>query len=304
MAAGTRAELAIACADAIGEAPVWDAAGDRLLWVDHALGVIHEAKARGALWRETRRWSLQRHLAAALPRAHGGLLVAGGLQVFTLDEVGNPTPFAAIDADPSQMRTNEAKCDAQGRLWVGTLSLKFRPGAALYRIEPDGVVTAVLQNVALANGFDWSPDGSKFYFIDTLTASIDVFDFDAAAGTITNRRSIVKIEWGAGGANGMTVDREGCLWVALTGGGEVRRYTPEGGLLERVTISIPGATSCAFGGPECTDLFITSRSGRMPEIALTIGVPAEKMESTGPEAGALFVCRPGVRGNPAHPFAG
>ena len=101
----------------------------------------------------------------------------------------------------------------------------------------------------------------------------------------------------------MTVDREGCLWVALY---RRRRgeavYEPE--LLQRVTLPIPGPTSCTFAGPDYADLIITSRSGRMPEIALTIGVRPEMMEGKGPEAGALYLCRPGVRGNPAHTFQG
>jgi sugar lactone lactonase YvrE len=275
------------------------------VWVDHALGVIHEAiYAEERRLIEVRRLDIGHHVAAAIPRAAGGLIVAGGLAVSRLDEAGNDSPFAKIDEDPRLIRINEAKCDSQGRLWVGTLSWEFKPRAALYRIAFDGSVSRVLDGVSLANGFDWSPDGARFYFIDTLAASIDVFDFDVATGSIGNRRSVVQIERGAGGANGMTVDREGCLWVALTGGGEVRRYTNSGELLQRVTLPIPGPTSCAFAGPDCADLIITSRSGRMPEIALTIGVRPEMMEGKGPEAGALYLCRPGVQGNPAHTFQG
>jgi len=303
--AQTTAAVAIASADAIGESPVWDQAGQRLLWIDHLKGVVHEAKPDGHPgWRETRRWELHRHLAAAIPRARGGLIVAAGTEVLGLDESGALTPFAAIAADPALIRMNDAKCDPRGRLWVSTLSTEFRPVATLYRIDPDGKVTAVLDGLALANGLDWSPDGTRFYLIDTLTAGIDVFDFDADSGTIAKRRTLVKIERGAGGANGLTVDETGCLWVALTGGGEVRRYSPQGGLLQRVAISVPGATSCAFGGAHGEELFITSRSGRMPDIASSIGVAADKMESTGPDAGAVFVCRPGARGRPGAIFGG
>jgi sugar lactone lactonase YvrE len=297
------AELAIACGDGIGEAPVWDEAQQRLLWVDHFVGIIHEARydAQRVL-RETRRWDLAHHIAAALPCARGGLIIAGRREVFRFDTTGGATPIAAIDEDPL-IRINEAKCDARGRLWVGTLSTEFESRAALYRITPDGTVTRMLEGVRLANGFDWSPDGATFYFIDTLSSAVDAFDFDAGPGTIANRRPLIRIEWGAGAPNGMTVDREGCLWIALTGGGEVRRYAPNGVLLERITLPVPGATSCAFGGVDCSDLFITTRSGRMPDIALTIGVRPEMMEATGPAAGALYVCRPGVRGTPAHPWA-
>lgn len=299
------AQLAIAASDSIGESPVWDPAGKRLLWIDHSKGIIHEARPEGiGSWQETRRWELHRYVSAAIPRARGGLLIVGGTEVFVLSDRGDLTSFVTLDMDPERFLLNDAKCDAQGRLWVGSFSTDFSPTAALYRIDPDGIVTAIVDGLAMANGLDWSPDGSHFYFIDTLAATIDAFDFDSAKGTIHNRRPIVRIERGVGGANGLTADDEGCLWVALTGGGEVRRYSPDGNLLQRVAIATPGATSCAFGGVDYRELFITSRSGRMPDIALKIGVPPQAMESTGTEAGALFVCRPGARGRPAHAFMG
>ena len=299
------ARLAIPAGDAIGEAPVWDEAGQRLLWVDHLKGVIHEATGNsGRGWHERRRWSLNRPVAAAIPRIAGGLIVASGREILILTEEGTVRPFASLDVNPSVIRINEAKCDADGHLWVGTLSLEFRPDATLYRITPEGSVTRVLEGVSLANGFDWSPDHSTFYFIDSLRMSVDEFDFDVARGSLSDRRLRIAIEAGAGAPNGLTVDREGSLWVALTGGAEVRRFSARGELTDRVGISVPGATSCAFGGADCTDLFITSRSGRMPEIALSLGVRPEMMESSDPEAGALFVCQPPAQGKPAHRFAG
>lgn len=299
------ARMAIAAADAIGEAPVWDEAGQRLLWVDHLKGVIHEAKGNSTQgWHERLRWPLNRPVAAAIPRTTDGLVVASGTEIMTLTDEGTLQPFASLDVNPSVIRINEAKCDAEGYLWAGTLSLEFRPDAALYRIAPDGSVTCALERVSLANGFDWSPDNSTFYFIDSLRMSVDEFDFDVDVGTLSNRRVRIAIDAGAGAPNGLTVDREGNIWVALTGGAEVRRYSPAGELLARIGISVPGATSCAFGGADYTDLFITSRSGRMPEVALSLGVRPEMMESSDPEAGALFVCRPQARGKPAHRFAG
>jgi sugar lactone lactonase YvrE len=299
------AQLAIAAGDSVGESPIWDPVGKRLIWIDHIKGIIHEARTepQGG-WEETRRWELHHHIGAAIPRARGGFVVVGSTEVFFLDERGDRTSFVALDIDPKRLLLNDAKCDARGRLWVGSFSTDFTPTAALYRIDPDGTVTAVLEGLALSNGLDWSPDGSLFYFTDSLTTTVDAFDFDSEKGTIHHRRPVVRIERGAGGPNGLTTDDEGCLWVALTGGGEVRRYDRDGILLQRAVISVPGATSCAFGGADYRELFITSRSGRMPDIALKIGVPPQAMESTGVEAGALFVCRPGTRGRPVHAFMG
>jgi sugar lactone lactonase YvrE len=218
------------------------------------------------------------------------------------------TSFAQIDADPNLVHLGDGKCDPQGRLWLGTQPNDFTPGhCALYRLDPDGTVATLLEGVGLSNGLDWSPDGNTLYYIDSLTRSLDAFDFDARDGTIARRRSVVKIGIGEGGFDGMTVDREGCLWVAVFGPGEVHRYSARGELLARVQISAPAATSCAFGGADGGDLFITSASIRLPPgVVSLIGCSAEVAETsaTAPGAGGLFVCRPGATGIPATPFAG
>ena len=296
-----RAEVLILAGDKIGEAPVWDARASRLLWVDHSVGTVHEARQECGAWRESRQWQLKQHVAAAIPRAGGGLIVACATEFLLLDEEGNAESFVKLDMDSAKYRINEAKCDAQGRLWFGTLSTSFDWTAALYCLGEDRRVSKMLPGMALANGFDWSPDGTTLYLIDTLRCQIEAY---RVADLKQTPRILTRFEPGAGGANGLTVDAEGCLWVALTGGGQVRRYSPQGALLDTVTISVPGATSCAFAGPTLEDLMITSRSGRMPEIALSIGVREDRMECTAPEAGAVFVCRPGVRGRISHEFRG
>jgi sugar lactone lactonase YvrE len=300
------AAVAIACRDKIGEAPAWDAAGQRLLWSDMEEGVLHEARADGAGgWRETRQMNLGVPIAAVIPRAGGGLVIVAGVEVLLMDETGEMKTLARLDVDAARFRFNDAKCDAQGRLWAGTLSRDFEKGAAaLYRFDPDGGVTEALGGLTLANGLDWSPAGDIFYFVDSLDLSVDAFDFDATRGAIGNRRSIVKLRPGEGAPNGLTVDDEGMIWMALTGSGEARRYAPTGELLMRVAIATPGATSCAFGGADGDRLFITSLGRRMPDVARSIGLTPEMMENAQPHSGALFVCRPGVRGAPARMFGG
>jgi sugar lactone lactonase YvrE len=297
-----RAQLAIQAHDKIGEGPAWDALAQRLIWSDHVSGRVHEAKMIEGTWRETKRWDLGRHVAAVIPGSDGNLVAVLANEILMLDEGGKHSLLARLEIDPHYERFNDAKCDARGRLWAGTLTTDFRPGAAsLYRIDPDGAATKMLTGLTLANGLDWSPDGSILYVIDSLTRCVDALDFEAVPGTIHNRRTVMRLEHGV--PNGMTVDTDGCLWIAATGAGEVQRYSAAGELLARISISTPGATSCAFGGEQCRDLFITSRAGRLPEVVSTLGLTPQMMENEGPEAGALFVCRPGVQGIPAHRFA-
>jgi sugar lactone lactonase YvrE len=300
-----QATLAIQADDAIGEGPVWDADGSRLLWLDHGGDAVHEARAdsEGA-WRETRRWNLGGKVSAIIPRTRGGLLIASDHQLFFLDDAGRRTPFVSFDFDTPLHRLNDVKCDKRGRIWVGTFILDFTPRAVLYRVDLDGTVHTMVEHMILPNGLDWSPDGATFYLIDSIGGTVEAFDFDQERGTLANRRTLLVIKPPDGLPNGMTVDSEGCLWVALTTGGEVRRYAPDGSLLARVSVPISGVTSCGFGGADGRDLFITTRRGRVPEVVKTIGVTEEQMESTGPAAGALFVCRPGARGVAPTPFPG
>jgi sugar lactone lactonase YvrE len=306
---GMRARLAIDSHDRIGEGPTWDAAGQRLLWSDNETGVVHEAKPNDlGGWYESRVWRLNRPIAASIPRASGGLMIVGGTEIFGLDEAsGELTPFARLDVDPNRVMLNEAKCDRQGRLWAGTLALDLKSTeGALYRIDPDGTVTPMLEQVTVSNGLDWSPDGSTLYYIDSVTLSVDAFDFDTARGTISQRRPCVRMASGDGVPDGMTVDREGCLWVAVAGAGEVRCYAPDGALRTRIAVSTPAVTSCTFGGRDGADLLITSLGRRLPDAVLALGITPAVVErsATAPGAGGVFICRPGAMGLPATPFAG
>lgn len=303
-----KATLAIDAYDGIGEGPAWDGVAKRFLWLDNAQGIIHEAKSDGrGGWRETRRWNLGRRTGAAIPRTKGGLVVIAGTDVLLMNDAGDLTPFARIDADPNVVGLNDAKCDPRGRLWSGTVAHDFTPKASkLYRIDPDGSVTTMLDGVSLSNGLDWSPDGGTLYYIDSGDRTVDALDFDMVHGTIGRRRTLVEFPRGQG-PDGMTVDREGCLWVAVFGPGEVRRYAPDGSLVACVAVSAPATTSCAFGGADGGDLFITSASIRLPEELLPMmGFGPEMVEkvANAPGAGGVFCCRPGATGKPATPFAG
>ena len=193
------------------------------------------------------------------------------------------------------MRMNDGKCDPAGRFWAGSKALDFREGAgALYRLGPDGRVTRMLEGVTICNGMKWMEDGAHIYYFDSPKQTIDVFDFDPVRGAIANRRVLVEIPEEAGVPDGMTLDSEGRIWVALWGGGAVRCYSPEGKREEVIEVPAPQTKSCCFGGGDFAVLYITSARD---------GMSREQLERA-PHAGGVFAARCGARGRAARRFAG
>ena len=285
--------IAHAADDLIGEGPCWHGASGSLLWTDIAGSRIHRLHpATGEVW--TR--GLQQMAGAVLPRSAGGLALClqDGVYLTDSDE-GEPRLLAAIEPDDATTRLNDVKTDRAGRLWGGTMALDARTDAgAFYRIAADGTVTPVASPVTISNGIEWSPDGSRMYYIDTATHRMDVFDFDLDAGAASGRRPFIDFDPALGLPDGMTVDADGGLWVAFYDGWAVRRFGPDGQLDRSIELPAARTTSCAFGGADLDQLFVTSaRDG------LTEGQLAQQ-----PHAGSLFVIEPGVRGLPVAPFAG
>jgi sugar lactone lactonase YvrE len=228
--------------------------------------------------------------AVIRPRRQGGAVI-GVERGFALEEAdGTLTHLRELWSDNS-VRMNEGGCDPDGRFYCGSMAYDQRPGAgALYRLDPDGSVRAVLEKVTISNGLEWSPDGSRAYYNDTPTHRIDVFDYDGESG-LTGRRSFAEVAAEAGGPDGLTVDEEGGVWVALYGGGVVRRYTPDGVLDEVIEVAAKKVTACTFGGADLDQLFITtSREGLEP--------------GEDPLAGSLFRAVVGIAGLPVREFAG
>jgi sugar lactone lactonase YvrE len=203
------------------------------------------------------------------------------------DPDGGIRPLAEVWTDAS-VRMNEGGCDPDGRFYCGSMAYDQREGAAsLYRLDPDGSVRVVLEGLTVSNGLDWSPDGRLAYHNDTATYSIAVYTYAPDTG-LTDRRVLASLE---NRPDGLTVDAEGGVWTALSDGGAVRRYTPDGELDAVIEVPARKVTACTFGGESLDELFITtSRGGLGP--------------GDDPLAGALFRAAPGVRGLPVREFAG
>ena len=230
-------------------------------------------------------------LAAAVRPRRGGGAVIGVERGFALqDRDGTVQALPELWDDPN-LRMNEGGCDPEGRFYCGSMAYDKQPGAGkLHRLDPDGAVTVVLENVTVSNGLEWSPDGSRAYYNDTDTYRTDVFDYDAESG-LTGKRQFVEVRPDVGRPDGLTVDAEGGVWVAMNKGGAVHRYTPAGELDAVVEVAPIQVTACAFGGPELDQLFITTSR--------------ENLEAgDDPLAGSLFRATPGVRGLPVREFAG
>ena len=288
------AELILDAHAVHGEGPAWDAASARLLWVDMMAERLHMTTPGG----EDEVVAYRQLVCVAVPRASGGLALALGDGFWLQDHDGTLRQVSAIEQpDPpvGAVRMNDGKCDPAGRFWAGSMAYDARPGAgSLYRLDPDGETHEILREVTISNGLAWMPDVRTMLFIDTPTQRVDAFDMDPTTGAISNRRPLVEIPAAAGMPDGMTIDDEGCLWVALWEGGAVHRYTPEGRLDTVIDLPCTNVTSCCFGGADLDDLYITTSS---------LGL-SDELRASQPSAGGLFRYRPGVTGPAAVPFAG
>jgi sugar lactone lactonase YvrE len=267
-------EIAVHANARLAEGPRWDAEARRLLWVDIEGCELHILEGG-----EDRSIRLETMVSAAAPTTGRAVLVALADRLALVD-LGDAavTTLARLPHGP-ELRSNDGACDAAGRFWIGTMALDLTPGAgALYCY--DGEVRRMLDGVTLSNGLGWTRDNTLMYFIDSAQHRVDIFDFDLPSGSLGERRPFVAIEETDGTPDGLTLDDEGGVWVALYGGGRVRRYD-ERGRLDAV-LEVPGenVTSCCFGGEDGRSLFVTTAA---PD-------------------GNVYVTQPGVSGPPAHVF--
>ncbi|MFB7245102.1 calcium-binding protein [Streptomyces populi] len=281
----TAVEVAVPAHAALGEGPTWDARAERLIWVDILGSRIHTYDPASGRRTVT---ATEQHVGAAKPRAGGGLVVNLRDGVGLYGAQGSGEPFRWLHRDPVPgRRANDAAVAPDGSLWFGTMRYDEAPrGGSLSRLTPDGTVRTVLDDVAVSNGTGWSPDGRLMYYIDSPTRRIDVFDVGEDR-TPTGRRPLVTVDDGF--PDGLTVDADGCVWVALWDGGAVRRYTPDGVLDRVIELPVRRPTACAFGGPGLADLYVTTaRTG---------------LTAPHPMSGSLLVVPGAGKGLPQVPFA-
>jgi sugar lactone lactonase YvrE len=275
----------------LGEGPYWADEESCLLWVDIASGQLFRTHIPSG---GTESMSLGA-ASAAFPALGGGIVSAGDnrLVLHTPPPAPGQEWVARVIAEvPARegIRFNDASVDPAGRVWVGSMHIdEAEPLGELYRLDPGRVLTPVVKGVTVSNGIGWSPDGSRMYYADTPMRRVDVFDYDPATGEAFQRRLFTDLSRMEGVPDGLTVDVDGCVWVAMWDGGALRRFTPDGQQDAVLPVPVSRPTSCAFGGPDLADLYVTTASLGLtdPELAAQ------------PLAGRLLRFRPGPSGLPS-----
>ena len=273
----------------LGEGPYWRPEDETLLWVDIPRGLLHMTRVQPG---ETITVELD-EVSAAFPAVGGGILTAGGRRL-TLRATAPGEGWAGrtvAEAPARQgVRFNDAAVDPAGRVWAGSMDLEEKePLGTLYRLDSGGTLTAVEHGATVSNGIGWSADGTLMYYNDSPKRRIDVFDYDQATGEASQRRMFADLSGADGFPDGLTVDADGCVWVAMFAGSTLRRFTPAGQPDAVLPLPVSQPTSCAFGGPGMADLFVTTACRGL----------SEARRAAEPLAGRLLRLRPGPVGLPS-----
>lgn len=272
----------------VGEGPVWDDRTDSLCWVDLDAGLLMEEY----LAEPSRRVSkLGTMVGAVAPRREADGFAVAVAEGFGFWEDDALTIVDHTFRGLSRRRMNDAKCDSSGRLWAGSTHVDYLSGlGALHRWDGSPSSTTALEGLTLPNGMGWSPDDRVMYLVDSIQGRLMRAVFDPDEGVVRSFETVCKVDGGL--PDGLAVDVEGCIWVAVWGGAEVRRFDPEGRQVGAVRLPVSQPSSCAFG-PDGT-LYITSASRGLTDL--------ERLRQ--PLAGSLFALTTNVTGVPVHPFAG
>lgn len=252
----------------LGESPYWHAKRQSFFWVDIENGKLFEHQLVSG---KTTTKSFPHRLTLVLEGKENQLILSLDRKIASYDLGTEKLAWLTeVEAGLPLNRFNDGKCDAKGRLWIGTLSTKFTQGSgSLYRISKDLNPEKQLDQLTISNGMAWTADNLTFYFIDTPTRQIKAFHFELETGEIEFDRVAVEIPADLGFPDGMCIDQEGMLWVAHYGGSGVYRWNPTTGeLLEKIDLPVPHITSCAFGGEKMDTLLITTAQENLSEAQL------------------------------------
>jgi sugar lactone lactonase YvrE len=276
----------------LAEGPQWDEERGRVLWVDINAGHVHSGSLDGDVITPSGRLSLNQTVGAVVCAPDGRLLVAGQRDVYRLRGNSRREAVASLVPAVKRSRLNDGACDPAGRFLVGSMALDARErDDCLYQIGADGKVTIVDHDLTLSNGLAWSPEGTVHYSVDTTPGTIWARPYDAATGNVGARASVVCL--GDGSPDGLCVDTDGNLWVAIWGAGEVRCYTPGGERLATVTVPAPHTSSVAFVGSARDTLLITTARDQLSSVQL----------DEFPLSGHLFIAHVNASGVPTTPWA-
>jgi len=284
------AELAEKLECNVGEGPFWDNAEQKLYFVDIVNKQIKIFSSPSTLV-ETIQFNQE--ISAVFLDQKSELIVAARDGIFAASRDGAlKTLLAPIELDDPSIRCNDGKCDANGRMWVGTMAFDFTAGAAALFTFDSKILKEVVSDLTVSNGIGWSLDQRKMYFIDSPTKRVDIFDVDLERGELRNRRVFASLTDLDAFPDGLTTDEDGGVWVALFGGGEVRRFDANGELTHIVELPVKQVTSCCFGGEDMSELFITTAQNGMDSDAL----------AREPLAGSLFRAKTTFKGSKSNRY--
>jgi sugar lactone lactonase YvrE len=280
--------------NSLGEGALWSEAEQALYWVDLDTNYFYRWDYRTG---QQQTFDAGQLVGCLRLRAKGGLVLAAqhGFAFWDFDR-NQLTPVADPEKSP-RFRFNDGNVDPQGRFWAASMLFGDeigQPGGSLYRLDPDGTVHRLATGQAIPNGIGWNPDHTIMYQADTTYNTIYAYDYDDATGRVENRRDFVYTPNGPGQPDGFTLDAEGYIWSCCWDGWAVVRYDPQGRVDRVINLPVARVTSCAFGGPDLDELFITTASTGLSE--------EERRQQ--PLAGDIFRLRPGVKGGPSYSFAG
>lgn len=290
-----QAELVVDGNNQLGEGPLWHLDDQCVYWVDIIGQRIYQYSPTS---RETKSYEVDQPVGVIVPTATAGQFMCGMKDGFSIFDTATGTKQRVFDPEAHlpDNRFNDGKCDAAGRFWAGTMHMEAALHAgSLYCLDPELGCRQVLTDVTISNGIAWSLDGATMYYIDTATSEVSAYAYDMTNGSISDRRTVVAIPQEEGSPDGMTIDAEGMLWIALWGGSQVIRVNPATGeRLARVEVPASQVTSCAFGGEQLDELYITTAA---------VGLNASELAEE-PLAGGLFRIKTDVRGTEVQRYGG